>query len=136
MCLITEQKVPLEAQEDMVVYKAVIIDKTKITSVYYDFEWTLGKIESALCFTRDFNNGIFADQKCIDAYEEIDNVNLVSISEGLHSATTRKRAIQVVKFYQKNCTLAQCTIPKGALYYKDVTGLIVSNQLRLDRLLT
>lgn len=135
MCLITEQRNPLVATEDKVVYKAVKVFMDYISSVYHEFRWTLGKIESTEFEIKAGGFGGYADSVSMDAYEEIYDDYLISISRGLHTASSKQRAVEVVPFESENCSLAECTIPKGAEYYEDLTGLLVSNQLRLDRII-
>jgi len=123
------------ATEDKVVYKAVKVFMDYISSVYHEFRWTLGKIESAEFEIKAGGFGGYADSVSMDAYEEIDDDYLISISRGLHTASTFQRAKEVVNFEYEKCSIVECTIPKGAEYYKDQTGLLVSNQLRVDRII-
>lgn len=119
----------------MVVYKAVKVFMDYISSVYHEFRWTLGKIESAEFEIQAADSGRYADIVSINAYEKIDEDRLISISRGLHTVSTFQRAKEVVNFEYEECSIAECTIPKGAEYYEDLTGLLVSNQLRIDRII-
>ena len=57
----------------------------------------------------------------------IDDSDYVVIGRGLHSATNLNRGIRYITYISDG--LLQCIIPKGSEYYKDSTGLIVSNKL-------
>lgn len=131
MCLITTQKTPHIATEDMVVYKVLREDsETSCRSIYESMIWTIGEL-----YTTDIED---TDDIC--AADHIDSSWLTNsypgwadglpetlrcIGPGFHSTVTKERA--------KPCSqlgeLYQCIIPAGSEYYLDATGLCVSNQL-------
>lgn len=131
MCLITVQKKPLEAKKDIIVYKEVSKQKGKniYESIYNNFIWELNKL-----YKTDLKKDsrlIYYDEESMIHYVSIPDNLLTSISEGFHSMD-KNRARETTSYneaYDFDSVVIECKIPKGSLYYKDETGLYVSNQL-------
>jgi len=147
MCLITEQKKAKIAEEDITVYKEVIIGDEKCMSPIHGFEYKFNKLYTSatlrpksiigLRFADDFSihdirTGVyyFSDKKVNIAGGEvvIDNkcCDYVVISKGFHAYTNFER--------DKDINV-KCIIPKGSEYFEDATGLIVSNQIIIKEII-
>lgn len=130
MCLITLQKKPLEAEKDIIVYKEVDkqIEENIYESIYNDFIWELNKL-----YKTDLKKS--KDLTCYDNISMVyyisnhGNDELTSISEGFHSMNKSRCIREMKNIKDKIISFIECKIPKGSLYYKDGTGLCVSNQL-------
>lgn len=130
MCLITEQKVALIAENDIKCFKKVIIIKDSITSVYYNFKWSYNKVFKTKLVVKNIKNDSKAryyDHVSQDYYTNLFPSELLQcISEGFHSFLNIR---SVWKYEPLGTTIVQAIIPKGSEYFIDKTGLIVSNQL-------
>lgn len=121
MCLQTKWKNPKIAKRAILVYKLLHKDRK---SIYVgQFEYELNKT-----YTTEMK--ISKDTEHFDdaAYEWIQKVgrsNVMSISEGFHAFTSIERAERI-----GHCVFS-AIIPKGAKYYKDGTGLIVSSKIKV-----
>lgn len=133
MCLITEQKEPFIAKEDIIVYKEVFkIGKNIYKSIYNPFIWKLNKLYKVKLIKEPKNiHSSFHDDKSRTYYFYVPEHLLISISEGFHSMDKNraKEAKSFNKKYGYDGVVIECKIPKASLYYKDETGLYVSNQL-------
>lgn len=132
MCLITNQKEPLIAEEDINVHKYLTED---LRAMYYPFQYMLDfqhetEIKEAILDKQTPNWCFFAteDERWAKSVTPIgrieDNPELICFSEGFHS----------IKPDDKNdmcCTGTRfhAIIPKGSQYYKNPIGLYVSNKL-------
>jgi hypothetical protein len=129
MCLKIEKHIePSIAEEDITVYKMVKVygkgKKMEITSAYWSYNWTLGKEEQVEMIRDEDTNGAHDDREITD-YRNISNI--IHITEGFHSARTSQRLGRANdNWYQRKI---QCIIPKGALYYHNLSDLYVSNRL-------
>jgi len=142
MCLITEQKKPKVADKDIVCYKAGGYNKQKniFWGIYYCFEYELSKLyktklkESTDCFYYDseaieqygLNPFHFRPGKLMEELKKRYNI----IGSGFHSAESLDRLKR-----EGRSEKAKCIIPKGSLYYKDKTGLLVSNQIIVEEII-
>lgn len=135
MCLVTEHREPLTAEEDTVVY---IILRPNLRSIYKGFVYELGKSYKTVLDPRNIGSGnVWSADEITSSYYGWKSVgwkfsNLLAISKGFHSYQNYQRAIEQLDELE---TLVQCTIPKGCIYYKDSTGLLLSNQLRVDKII-
>jgi hypothetical protein len=146
MCLITEQKKAKIANEDIVCYKTMDVSSEGVLySPYMGFNYELNKVyKERLCFSHtgcSFDD--LTDEKykgpeyykfyadCGDASIALKKLGLIEIGEGFHAALTKKR-LSIKKIGKK---IFQCKIPKGSRYYTDATGLIVSNQIIIEKML-
>jgi len=57
--------------------------------------------------------------------------DLIYISEGFHSYTNLNRAAQQCTSYERYY-IVKCTVPAGSVYFLDMTGLMVSDSIRID----
>jgi hypothetical protein len=135
MCLMIEKHVePSIAEEDITVYKIVETTGTgrsfRIRSGFYDinFIYKLGqKYETVIEKTWDSTH---FDSEEIGAYSHFTKLNIKYIGPGFHSMGSVNRAPSC--FYIKGIIkyrMMECTIPKGALYYHNLSDLYVSNRL-------
>jgi len=139
MCLITYQKEPIILEEDLIVYKDLIIKNNFIYSRFFSMVYELNtlyttKIASAkgndICFydrdarlaylttyemIGDWNDNPFTPEQFIGKY------NLNSIGSGFHSILDGMNGYRPVNF--------KCKIPKGSEVYYDNSGLVASNQI-------
>lgn len=131
MCLITEQQKPHIAQEDIIVYK--ILKKT-LVSMYQFFQYKLGKLYH--CEIKETNIATCfddRDQKILEKkYPNWDDIipELKYFDEGFHSAISKNRLKSYVDDYHN---IFKCTIPKGSEYYTEPSGLVVSNQIIINK---
>ena len=123
MCLQTTWEKPKKAEKDIIVYKIVELTNRGIKAPYNDFIYEPYKLyKTKMKLTDDF---------CpFDTIAQIarDNCNekLYNIGQGFHSAKYKKRLGWVDERTQ---FIVKCIIPKGSLYYKGLTNLMVSNQI-------
>lgn len=137
MCLLTQINTPFIAEEDMTVYKILeTYSSGNLCSLYYDFYWKIGVTYTQKIIARRFtgsNPCAFTHDTLADTgIKGVPPDKLLCITEGFHSYATLQRAKHI---YRKHETLVECTIPKGATYYKDMSDLLVSNQLRVDKII-
>jgi hypothetical protein len=158
MCLITDQLEPLVAKKNITVYKVLRYD---LHSLYhYNHFYTIGELKEETM--KESINFLFfndLDGKWVtfflenngECYKYNDSVsirtmirkspNLKIIGEGLHSIArsntfeyTLKR--KSGKINKGDVVIAECTIPKDSLYYKNPLDMYVSNQLIVDKIIT
>jgi len=132
MCLVTRQKKALVAKKDIIVYKAV---NRKLGSAFYTsgIVYDVGSYhESEIVVEKEFKS--FFDNTVEDSYPDKFAKDLTHISKGLHSMTG-KRFGAFSKKYPNYYLFIQCTIPMGAEYYKDNTGLYVSDKLIVNKII-
>ena len=145
MCLITEQKRAKVAVEDIPCYKVLTYQRSQLKSPYQDFVYEVGKLYKVkFTIVRNHSDGVrfcSADNVATDAYENWKvgsrwKKGTIAIEHGFHSCKEADRALvscdSTVKF--ERCALVTCTIPKGAHYYEDVTGLLCSNQIIINEI--
>lgn len=139
MCLITKQKKPIILEQDIIVYKKMMcIVVGYASSVYHAFEYKIGKL-----YTTTITNsqrGRYADATTSDFYEEyfisIEDSEIkfdekvIVYNEGFHFYTTKERANK-----SRNGELWECIIPAGSEVYYDETGLGVTNQIIINKLI-
>lgn len=133
MCLVTDQKEPKIAHEDIKVYKVLKDIDGQHFSVCHPFQWLADIINTSELNKQKFENYLFnpyCDYIDSDYYEDCDKINLFVIVKGFHAFKTPERGINWIKSCD-NKNMYECIIPKGSLYYEDATGLIVSNQMML-----
>lgn len=132
MCLITPNKEKKIAEEDMIVYKALMPDAR---SVLQGFLYELNKLYETEIEESD--DWCAADSYAINALNEADynygtsrsDDRLISIGEGFHSCKTIERAEEMK---DPNERIFSCTIPKGSEYYEDLSDLLVSNKIIIN----
>ena len=141
MCLITEQKTPFIAKEDIKVYKLMESD---LYSYFQYFKYEIGKLfETEIkestnkawnsCCELD-KNYLIKKYKC--KFKELKfNTNLACFSEGFHSAKSLDVCKGILDEFddEDDCFFYEATIPKGAEYYRDGVGFIISNKLIINK---
>lgn len=138
MCLITTQREPKVATEDMVVYKALVKrDETTASSVYQSHKYTLGQLytteigESDEWCAADYADSNWLTTNYPDWHKGKRKEELICIGAGYHAGVQQERIEE--SFTEP---IYECTIPKGSEYYLDATGLIVSNQIIINKKIT
>jgi hypothetical protein len=134
MCLITKQKKPFIAEEDITVYK-VLEDGLK--SPFNRYNYKLGSVNKTkiresyewCCF--DDVDTAFLDENHPGWKEDSRNRSgLRCYGHGYHSATTKERLKSIVQYYGR---IYKCIIPAGSKYYLGNTDLCVSDMLIVVR---
>jgi hypothetical protein len=123
MCLMIEKHIePSIAEEDITVYKVVCPSDGVIYSWFYSSHiWILGEEQQTDIIVVDETCN-FDEKEEVD-YEGVENVKY--IGPGFHSAGTIERFDDI----NSNNVIMECIIPKGALYYHNLSDLYVSNRL-------
>jgi hypothetical protein len=134
MCLLTIEKEPTILTEDLVVYKKMKIEPDgTFRSIFYDKKWRRGLIYSTKLQIEKY--GDYFDDIAYDEYKKagiiIKTEDTFSyrkdarwVSEGFHwFAEQTERGIWG--------TLVKCIVPAGAKVYRDVSGLGVSDKLKV-----
>jgi hypothetical protein len=144
MCLIIEKEAKLQiAQEDLIVYKEVIRMANACLAIFYNKKYILGELyqteieesdpykwrpynheESSAYFGAGYANAV--DE--FSCKETLDKFNVKSFSEGFHSSEQNNISTSE--------TIVECTIPKGSEYYINKIGLIVSNQIIINKFIS
>lgn len=147
MCLIiSKYNTGRTAKTDITVYK--VLNKTA-KAIHRNYQYSLGKLNK----TDIKNNGIgqAADHIACDYYDKKFNsegwafillknshLNTKALGSGFHACETYERA----KLYLEDSIhlfpivgIYECTIPAGSKYYKDGSGLIVSSQLIVNKII-
>lgn len=153
MCLITEQRIAKKAKEDMTVYKIMEVSKNTVLSHIYKHNYLYEKLyttELIVLSNKDIvssihsNNLSYADHEAYNYYSSLidlrlgefpiitQGVQLKVITQGFHAYTSIKRADDEA-ISSNNKSIVKCTIPKGANYYADFTGLIVSDAIIIHK---
>ncbi len=127
MCLATTQKNPKIAKAAITTYKFL----DGLSAPYEDFTYTLGKMYSTIMQESD-DRGCYDDvaANALQEYRDKDKV-IRYIGPGFHSIVKIERAKSLVEYEGRELYI--CTIPKGAKYYTDNTGLIVSNKIKIRK---
>jgi len=148
MCLITYQKKASVAKKDIVCYKAVNTAESRFfdeenrprteivaTSKNHNFHWEISvlyktrmaKAKNDIAVADDTVDEFYFGSAAFDQRAKTMRQNrLVSIGPGFHAFLHGSR-----KGYRINAT---CVIPKGSRYYRDATGLITANQMKMTEL--
>jgi hypothetical protein len=152
MCLITQQLVPNIAENDITVYKFLKkLEKHYESFLYTKFKYFPGVLVTTVI--RESTDLNFYDPISRIKYDEIikkmnlshgasraghharDQGMIKSLGSGFHSFRAERKGDSKpnVNLKKRYISLVECTIPKGSLYYEDATGLIVSNQLIVNK---
>ena len=136
MCLITEQKEPFIADEDIVIWKSVHINNDIIYPLYRassKFTYKLGKLHETEMVANNIGADFFDHNVCrkYNLFGSVSEIQikmseLTNVHEGFHACLFCDR--------DDNINI-KGIIPKEALYYKDATGLVVSNKIILQEIL-
>ena len=142
MCLLTLANSPQIAKKDIKVYKLVLINygqPNKVNAWSRPFEYNKHVLyQQELLSTKKPDS--FYDKKAgaefglngESAYEiTVISLNINFISNGFHSASSRERFPLIGKHPKVGRleAIKEFKIPAGSQYYKDGTGLLVSNQI-------
>ncbi len=139
MCLITEQKTPLIAEEDVIVYKVL---ETRLRSYFKYFQYTQnelfetqireiekGKTWVSTCsLDGDYLTAKYNVFRVGDLYN---NPNLICLKYGFHSCISIEVAKKISGVF-----IYECVIPKGSEYYKDEVGFLISNKIIIKELIS
>jgi hypothetical protein len=138
MCLITTQKKPSTAEEDIIVFKSLIKTNDKTATIpFQKYNYELGTLYKTKI--KGSNAWLASDRIDADWLNthhpdwHYGTDELICLGEGYHATLTKQRAYILLNF--ADSYLYQCTIPKGSKYYKDATGLIVSNQIIINQII-
>ena len=151
MCLITRQQEPIILKEDLEVYKVIrLSEKGVYKSFFYgDFEYELNKLYSTTILqtedvdkVRAFDNEVEKTYNIagsgFDSYKgvikELKNKTLFTYGQGFHSIVGRENTKRKEPRYLCR-RIVKCIVPKGSEVYYDETGLCVSNQIIVKKLL-
>lgn len=138
MCLaIVPNQKPVITTEDIVVYKSLILEECgNLQSEFNPTYWELNVLkESELKIS---NSGQFFDAIAQKASYAL-NVEPDFVNKGLHFFTSKQRYLNAYR--EENCAerndrvICKALIPKGSTVYYDTSGLGVSNQLIINKVL-
>jgi hypothetical protein len=128
MCLVTKQKVAKIAKEDITCYKIL---GANLRTPYMGYTYNVGKLYKVKLSVRWTNNWCSFDAKTDKAYLRKSGGDMVvnEIEKGFHAAlkVDRLKDVWGVKRYG----VFEFLIPTGSEYFRDKTGLIVSNRIML-----
>jgi hypothetical protein len=143
MCLITNDKTKYIAEEDITVYKVLAFTEDEeycgrsLFHGYHQYKWG-EQPEVEIKESREWTtHDDIVTNKCREIYPQFkldywgtsiskeQRDMFMCIGAGYHSMT-RERID-----WGEYSLVVKCIIPKGAEYYKDMTGLYVSNRLTL-----
>jgi hypothetical protein len=123
MCLISRYKEPKVAQKDITVYKVVREVPGGYSSIYESFFYKSGKLYKTRMSKA--NGGSLDGQ---ELRETAHYVTKFYIEKGFHTAATKIRLKDLIWCDE---IIVKGTIPKGSLYYRNASNLLVSNQIIL-----
>ena len=120
MCLQTTWDAPKTARKDIEVFKYFReIEDNKLMSPFYHMVYELNKLYCTEMVVTEGSQSF--DDKATKDRRFYPKEFLTEISEGFHSALTAERL--------EESLIYRCKIPKGALYFIGLTGLVVSNKI-------
>lgn len=127
MCLVTTDATIKIAKKDMIVYKlgTMSFSGKYFISEMQNYTYLLGVLNTCVISEPDAD-GQYYDQLVFDYYQDLSNKKYITI--GFHSAKKKDR-LSGYSFTQ----IVKCTIPKGSQYIEDKTGLVVSNQIIINK---
>lgn len=141
MCLITEQKTPLIAESDIIVYKQVrnVEDNLNLVlSTNQSFPYTLKKLYETEIKPRVLQRFSYADYIVDEYYTKVYgndyryNQELLQLAEGFHFYRNLDRVEPIKRRNDAFYCIVKCIVPAGAIYYVDSTGLGISNKIIID----
>lgn len=110
MCWISIKLDKKVAEHDITVYKIVLPCTRGTKSLFYKF-WYLFNVT----YRGTLDIKLVGSEYCI--------------TEGFHSYNTKSQVLFANQFYFKK--IVKCILPKGAIYYVNDRGEVVSNQIRI-----
>lgn len=111
MCWISRELNKQVATKNITIYKVGTCNTRSFISLYTKFRYQYNKV-----YTESFTIGKYPPN--------------FHITTGFHSYKTISKASRASIFFCK--PIAWCTIPKGAVYYENNDGEIVSNQIIIN----
>lgn len=143
MCLITEMLEPQLAEEDIIVYKTLRKQKDGLRSCHTDFLYKLHvlySVDKMDLEEEDEEDFSVFDFRVMWEYRPGARRSIqppiISVKTGFHSFTTKWRAkgsMEGLPF--GDIIMVRCRVPKGSLYYRDTTNLMVSDKIILEEIL-
>ncbi len=137
MCLITTQKKASIAKEDILVFKLLSPTSSfDAKSPFHEHTYSLYKRQDTV-ITEDTDWTTFdeIDIRWLDTnypnWCEGENSELKCFGQGFHSAISYERLVDRYAFID---TVYECIIPAGSEYYKNDTGLVISNAIIVIRI--
>jgi hypothetical protein len=138
MCLITQQEKPFIARKPLIVYKFVRINQFGfLKGLFYPFSYQLNTTYETL-ITQGHDIYGFFDLIASEKYNNRTGKKLISYESGFHTISEfRLKKMDKPKLTEpEKIVLVECTIPKGSTYYRDKTGLLVSNQIIINQIVS
>lgn len=139
MCLaIRTDQQPVYAKEDMTVYKCLKYTCSVAYAPVYHKRYNLGeKYTSPVLATE--TGGVADNESRVAAVRDLGpdwryDSKVTLIGEGFHSCSTIERANKYRKSSNDLLEIFRCTIPKGAMYFTDTSGLLVSSEIIVNEL--
>ena len=139
MCLITQQKKPTLVKKDKIVFKLLRQDLKPIMQSFKP-PYILGELNHVDMKSSDDTDAF--DTKETNSIRELgfnrrrrieSQPDWTIIGQGFHASLTKKRLLEIPRFYTQGYIIVRCMIPKGSKMYKSATGLTVSNQLIVQK---
>ncbi len=129
MCLITNWKRPRTAKRDIIVYKRLErskIDEEKLISIWWGTYYKIGEHYKVDMVANNEPYTVF-DWDAMNAYPDwmVEPSIYTHVHAGYHSMMEKHRSLPD----SEQEVMVRCVVPKGANYFKDNTGLIVSNEI-------
>ncbi len=149
MCLILKKTKPSMANEDMICYKILEQQQGILLSPFYHHLYKLNVLNPVIIIQE-------CEDLCSYSTEDTDYLNekypewnynkesfqyhdLMSIGQGYHSISTLESAEAELIISIHNSispVIVECTIPKGSFYYVGPTGLMVSDQIIVNKIIS
>ena len=140
MCLITKQKEAEILKEDLTVYKRFHSENGELLPWSDDYRhllvYKIGKTYKQPLGVNNIVGSIYDGlvyrkyKLCLPLVSNPNISEFTHIHKGFHSALTQERLGEGYSSYHVDC---KCTIPKGAKVFKDETGLIVSDKIKVNK---
>lgn len=114
---------PKKARKDIKVFKVLELNGLFLHSPYYNKErcWAINWLyKSSMRGNVSFQENLFR--------------SMIEVSRGFHAYTTLADA-SINKLLNKDYVVCEAVIPKGSKYYLGTQGDIVSNQLKITKIL-
>ena len=135
MCLITEQKRVKILKEDLTVYKIIYDSPWGLQAYIKRFYYKIGVVYEQKLGVDNIPDSYYGEE-VVNVYNLDSSLfgseHLTHVHEGFHFTTNPKRIKGHCSFSKK---VYECTVPKGSHVYFDKTGLGVSNQIKIVRVL-
>lgn len=142
MCLIIgKEDKPLIAEEDVIAYKILCPngDNHADSAYWYRngrFMYELGKLyQTTIEETKENRCFDDLDSETIKKTYGDDWKDTKALGQGFHGALKLERTQETLEdgLWSNNKTIYQVTIPKGAEYYVNCSGLFVSNKIIINK---